>query len=56
MGLSFGYGPAVEKQARISLICATVERGVTFFARGIRNICSSWWAAERARVYRSKRA
>jgi aryl-alcohol dehydrogenase-like predicted oxidoreductase len=31
MGLSFGYGPAVEKQAGISLIRAAVERGVTFF-------------------------
>jgi aryl-alcohol dehydrogenase-like predicted oxidoreductase len=30
MGLSFGYGPAVEKQAGISLIRAAVERGVTF--------------------------
>ena len=31
MGLSFGYGPAVEKQHGISLIRAAVERGVTFF-------------------------
>ena len=31
MGLSFGYGPAVDKQERISLIRAAVERGVTFF-------------------------
>src|SRR5262245_22552848 len=31
MGLSFGYGPAVDKQQGISLIRATVERGVTFF-------------------------
>src|SRR5262245_23101327 len=31
MGLSFGYGVAVEKQAGISLIRAAVERGVTFF-------------------------
>jgi aryl-alcohol dehydrogenase-like predicted oxidoreductase len=31
MGLSFGYGPAVEKEAGISLIRAAVERGVTFF-------------------------
>jgi aryl-alcohol dehydrogenase-like predicted oxidoreductase len=31
MGLSFGYGPAVDKQAGISLIRAAVERGVTFF-------------------------
>jgi aryl-alcohol dehydrogenase-like predicted oxidoreductase len=31
MGLSFGYGPAVEKQHGISLIRAAAERGVTFF-------------------------
>lgn len=31
MGLSFGYGPATDKQAAISLIRSAVERGVTFF-------------------------
>ena len=31
MGMSFGLGPAVEKQQGISLIRAAVERGVTFF-------------------------
>jgi aryl-alcohol dehydrogenase-like predicted oxidoreductase len=31
MGLSFGYGPAIDKQQGISLIRAAVERGVTFF-------------------------
>ncbi len=31
MGLSFGYGPAVDKQEAISLIRSAVERGVTFF-------------------------
>src|SRR3984893_13495812 len=31
MGLSFGYGPAVDKQEGLSLIRAAVERGVTFF-------------------------
>src|SRR6266850_1541625 len=31
MGLSFGYGPAVERQHGISLIRSAVERGVTFF-------------------------
>ena len=31
MGLSFGYGPAVDKQEGISLIRSAVERGVTFF-------------------------
>ena len=31
MGLSFGYGPAVDKQAGIALILTAFERGVTFF-------------------------
>src|SRR4051794_33624946 len=31
MGLSFGYGPAVNKQHGVSLIRSAVERGVTFF-------------------------
>ena len=31
MGLSFGYGPAVEKDAGIKLIRAAFEQGVTFF-------------------------
>ncbi|HZS27900.1 MAG TPA: aldo/keto reductase [Candidatus Angelobacter sp.] len=31
MGLSFGLGPAVDKQTGITVIRAAVERGVTFF-------------------------
>jgi aryl-alcohol dehydrogenase-like predicted oxidoreductase len=31
MGLSFGYGPAVDKQQGISIIRAAFELGVTFF-------------------------
>ena len=31
MGLSFGYGPAVDQQTGISLIRSAVERGVAFF-------------------------
>ena len=31
MGMSYGYGPAGDKQAMISLIRSAVERGVTFF-------------------------
>jgi aryl-alcohol dehydrogenase-like predicted oxidoreductase len=31
MGMSFGYGPAKDKNEMISLIRAAVERGVTFF-------------------------
>lgn len=31
MGLSFGYGPATERQDAIKLIRAAVEEGVTFF-------------------------
>src|SRR6478609_5369530 len=31
MGLSYGYGPATEKQPAIQLIRAAFERGITFF-------------------------
>src|SRR5262245_27844408 len=31
MGLSYGYGPAADKQEAVSLIRSAVERGVTFF-------------------------
>lgn len=31
MGLSFGYGPATERQEAVKLIHAAVEQGITFF-------------------------
>jgi aryl-alcohol dehydrogenase-like predicted oxidoreductase len=31
MGMSYGYGPAADKQEMIALIRAAVERGITFF-------------------------
>ena len=31
MGMSFGYGPAGDKQEMISVIRAAVESGITFF-------------------------
>ena len=31
MGLSFGYGPATDRQQAIKLIRTAFERGVTFF-------------------------
>src|SRR6266705_461630 len=31
MGLSYGYGPAIEKQQAITVIRTAVERGVTLF-------------------------
>ncbi len=31
MGLSFGFGPAVDKQEGIALIRSAVDRGITFF-------------------------
>src|ERR1700761_4249654 len=31
MGMSFGYGPAMDKQEAITLIRAAVDLGVTFF-------------------------
>jgi len=31
MGMSYGYGPAADKQSMVTLIRSAVERGVTFF-------------------------
>src|SRR5213594_3990889 len=31
MGMSFGYGPAADKQEMVSLLRTAVDRGVTFF-------------------------
>ena len=31
MGMSFGYGPAADKQKMISLMWKAIQRGVTFF-------------------------
>ena len=31
MGMSYGYGPAANKQEMISLIRTAVARGITFF-------------------------
>ena len=31
MGMSFGYGPAADRQEMMSLLRAAVERGITFF-------------------------
>src|SRR5881296_2954611 len=31
MGMSFGYGPAADKQEMVSLLRSAVDRGVTFF-------------------------
>ena len=31
MGISFGFGPAIDKEDGIAIIRAAVERGVTFF-------------------------
>ena len=31
MGMSYGYGPAGDKQEMISLLQTAVERGITFF-------------------------
>jgi aryl-alcohol dehydrogenase-like predicted oxidoreductase len=34
MGLSFGYGPATDKQQAIALIRSAFDRGVTFLRYG----------------------
>src|SRR2546426_9282473 len=47
MGMSYGYGPAADKQEMISLIRSAVERGVTFFdtaKRTVRSPMKNWWA------------
>jgi aryl-alcohol dehydrogenase-like predicted oxidoreductase len=31
MGMSYGYGPAADKQEMLALIASAVERGITFF-------------------------
>ena len=31
MGMSYGYGPAADRQEMIALIRSAVERGITFF-------------------------
>ena len=31
MGMSYGYGPAGDRQEMIALVRAAVDRGVTFF-------------------------
>jgi aryl-alcohol dehydrogenase-like predicted oxidoreductase len=31
LGMSFGFGPAADKQEMISLLRSAVERGITFF-------------------------
>jgi aryl-alcohol dehydrogenase-like predicted oxidoreductase len=31
MGMSYGYGPAADKQEMISLLRTAVDRGITFF-------------------------
>lgn len=47
MGMSFGFGPAMDKKEGIALIRAAVERGVTFFDTAEvtgRLLTKSWWA------------
>jgi aryl-alcohol dehydrogenase-like predicted oxidoreductase len=52
MGLSHGYGPAVEKSEGIALIRAAVDQGVTFFDTA----GSVWRLYERRACRRSARA
>jgi len=54
MGLSYGYGPAIEKQQAIDVIRTAVERGVTFFdtaeAYGPVHKTKSSWARHSPRI------
>ncbi|MEH2321283.1 hypothetical protein [Nostoc sp.] len=36
MGMSFGYGPAADKQEMISVIRSAVDRGITFFDTAVK--------------------
>jgi predicted aldo/keto reductase-like oxidoreductase len=45
MGLSFGYGPATERQEAISLIRAAVERGVTLQITVQGRVTPNTWSA-----------
>jgi aryl-alcohol dehydrogenase-like predicted oxidoreductase len=49
MGLSFGLGPATEKEEAIKVIRTAVERGVTFFDTAEVMVLSSTrnWSAKR---------
>jgi aryl-alcohol dehydrogenase-like predicted oxidoreductase len=52
MGMSFGYGPAGDKQEMISVIRAAVEQGVTFLDTAEstgRSPTKSWGARGRLR-------
>ena len=40
MGMSYGYGPAGDKQEMISLLRAAVERGVSFLDTA--DVYGSW--------------
>jgi aryl-alcohol dehydrogenase-like predicted oxidoreductase len=47
MGMSYGYGPAADKQEMISLLATAVERGITFFDTAqatVRSRTKSLWA------------
>jgi predicted aldo/keto reductase-like oxidoreductase len=48
MGLSYGYGPATEKQPAIQLIRAAFDRGVTFLAHPRSGRSRSEAAADRS--------
>ena len=51
MGMSFGYGPATDKQDMITLIRSAVESGVTFFdtAEAYGPSPTRSWSAKRSR-------
>jgi aryl-alcohol dehydrogenase-like predicted oxidoreductase len=56
MGMSYGYGPAGEKQEMISLIRSAVERGVTFFdtAEAYGPFTNEWLVGEALAPFRAR--
>ncbi len=56
MGMSYGYGPAMDKQAGIKLIRAVVEQGITFCdtAECMALTPMKNWSVKRSRLSRGK--
>ena len=53
MGMSFAYGPSIDRQQDITLIRAAVERGVTFSIRPrfMVHLRMKSWSAKRLRHF-----
>ena len=56
MGLSFGYGPAIDRQYGMTLIRTAVDLGVTFFdtAESTGRSRMRNWSVKQSRLFGSK--